>query len=67
MPTVIHSLWIRGPVPDHGPDGANQGPDGANQGPDGANQGPDGANQGPDGGFGSATTTGAATAPARPT
>ncbi|WP_311473580.1 hypothetical protein [uncultured Actinomyces sp.] len=60
MPTVIHSLWIRGPVPDHGPDGANQGPDGADQGPDGADQGPDG-------GFGSATTTGAATAPARPT
>ena len=59
MPTVIHSLWIRGPVPD-------QGPDGADQGPDGANQGPDGADQGPDGGFGSATTTGAATAPARP-
>ena len=52
MPTVIHSLWIRGPVPD--------------QGPDGADQGPDGANQGPDGGFGSATATGAATAPARP-
>ena len=46
MPTVIHSLWIRGPVPD---------------------QGPDGADQGPDGGFGFATTTGAATAPARPT
>ena len=53
MPTVIHSLWTRGPVPDHGPDGADQGPDGADQGPDG--------------GFGSATTTGAATAPARPT
>ena len=35
-------------------------------GPDGADQGPDGADQGPDGGFGSATTTGAATAPARP-
>ena len=46
-------------MPDHGPDGANQGPDGADQGPDGANQGPDG-------GFGSATTTGAATAPAHP-